>query len=175
MSQPHEPNDLPEALKIMAPRRATFAESRRVMAPQRATYEQQATCIKALEQQVRALKQQVEALEQQVEAVGRKLEEAVRAGKRQAGPFSKGPPKVNPQKPGQKEGHTAVHRAVPTKIDQTLKALLPAHCECGGVIVADEVQQQWPLRGPLYQVDIPRPKVALRGAIPTKVTQWPSP
>jgi len=126
-----------------------------------------------LEQQVRALKQQVEALEQQVEAVGRKLEEAVRAGKRQAGPFSKGPPKVNPQKPGQKEGHTAVHRAVPTKIDQTLKALLPAHCECGGVIVADEVQQQWPLRGPLYQVDIPRPKVALRGAIPTKVTQWP--
>ena len=130
MSQPNTPNDLKEALKIIG-------ELRQINARQAA---------------------RIAELEQEVEGLKGKLEETVRAGKRQAGPFSKGPPKANPKKPGQKDGHAAVHRAKPTKIDEIVKAPLPTQCGCGGTIVEDEVQQQ-------YQVDIPRP-------IPTKVTQF---
>ena len=130
MSQPNTPNDLKEALKIIG-------ELRQINGRQAA---------------------RIEELEQEIQDLKGKLEETVRAGKRQAGPFSKGPPKANPKKPGQKDGHAAVHRAKPTKIDETVKATLPPQCECGGTIVEDEVQQQ-------YQVDIPRP-------IPTKVTQF---
>lgn len=130
MSEPEPPNDLREAQEIIG-------ELRQVNAQQAVRIEQ---------------------MERQVEDLKGKLEEALRSGKRQAGPFSKGAPKANPKKPGQKVGHVGVHRDKPTQIDRTVKAELPAECECGGAIVEDEVRQQ-------YQVDIPRP-------IPTIVTQF---
>ncbi len=130
MSQQEQPNNLKEAMAIIA-------ELRRV---------------------VRQQAERIERLEQQVEEMQGKLEEALRSGKRQAAPFSKGAPKADPQTPGQKLGHTAAHRTTPTPVDRTLKAELPTYCECGGVIVEDAIQQQ-------YQVDIPRP-------IPTTVTQF---
>lgn len=82
-----------------------------------------------------------------------KLEGAARASKRQAAPFSKGPPKSAPKRPGRKSGEdygTHHRRAVPSRIDEVLEARLPEHCpHCGGAVVLEEVAQQ-------YQTEIPR-------------------
>ena len=55
----------------------------------------------------RALHKQVAELQAQVAEQGQRLEEALRAGKRQAAPFRKGPPKPKPQRPGRKAGDRA--------------------------------------------------------------------
>src|ERR1035437_5496973 len=64
-----------------------------------------------------------------------KLEEQVailaRAAKRQAAPFSKGPPKANPKRPGRKAGDdygVKAFRAVPPTVDEAYEAPLPEHC-----------------------------------------------
>jgi hypothetical protein len=80
-------------------------------------------------------------LEARLAALEARLAEAARAGKRQAAPFSKGPPKANPKTPGRKPGAdygTQASRAIPAEIDETLEAPLPGHCDCGGTIVPDE-------------------------------------
>jgi len=63
------------------------------------------------------------------------IEELRRAGKRQAGPFSKGPPKPKPKRPGRKPGDdygTHFSRSAPEQIDETYDAELPATCpHCG--------------------------------------------
>jgi transposase len=92
---------------------------------------------------------QLEARITKLEAL---LEAATRAGKRQAAPFSKGPPKANAKPPGRKAGKnygTKAYRAVPPVIDETLEAPLPDHCACGGTIVPDTIEAQ-------YQTEIPR-------------------
>jgi hypothetical protein len=50
------------------------------------------------------LKRKVKALERENERLRRLLEEALRAGNRQAAPFSRQEPKADPQKPGRKPG-----------------------------------------------------------------------
>ena len=83
------------------------------------------------------------------------LEEAQRAGKRQAAPFSKGKSKRRPKKPGRKPGDdygTKAHRPTPKpdQVDETHEAPLPDSCpDCGGPVDETDVQQQ-------YQVEIPR-------------------
>ncbi len=77
------------------------------------------------------------------------LEEARRTAKRQAAPFSKGPPQANPRRPGRKAGHAAAHRPPPERVDHTEEASLPPACpDCGGPVTEDQVEVQ-------YQVDIP--------------------
>ena len=49
----------------------------------------------------------------------RQLEEAVRAGKRQAAPFSKGPPKPEPKKPGASLGKTMERRHIASRLRPT--------------------------------------------------------
>jgi transposase len=91
-------------------------------------------------------------LEACIAALEAKLQEVSRAGKRQAAPFSKGPPKADPKTPGRKAGKdygTKAFRAVPPVIDEVLEALLPERCNCGGVIVPDQIEHQ-------YQTEIPR-------------------
>jgi transposase len=91
-------------------------------------------------------------LEARLAALEAKLEEASRAGKRQAAPFSKGPPKANPKTPGRKAGEdygTKAFRAVPPVIDEILEAPLPGCCTCGGAVESDEIKPQ-------YQTEIPR-------------------
>jgi transposase len=106
-----------------------------------------------------ALKQRLAELATVVQDLKAQLEAALRAGKRQATPFSKGTPKSKPKKPGQKPGHRAAHRPPPDHVDRLQEALLPATCPaCGGAVLEDEVEVQ-------YQEDIPRP-------IPTIVTQF---
>ncbi len=101
--------------------------------------------IAQLEAQVAALLERVARLEEQLAA-------ATRAAKRQAAPFSKGPPKDHPKPPGRKPGKdygTKAFRAIPSVIDEVLEAPLPKHCSCGGTIVQDSIEQQ-------YQTEIPR-------------------
>jgi transposase len=119
--------------------------------------------LRAENQQLRfekaALEKRVARLEAELQALKELLENAQRRGKRQATPFSKGEPKAAPKTPGRKAGHPAAHRALPDKVDRTEEAPLPPACpDCGGRVVADEVQTQ-------YQIDIPRP-------IPVRVTPF---
>jgi transposase len=91
-------------------------------------------------------------LEARIATLEAKLEQSSRAGKRQAAPFSKGPPKADPKTPGRKAGKdygTKAHRAVPPVIDEILEAPLPERCNCGGVIEPDTIEPQ-------YQTEIPR-------------------
>jgi transposase len=91
-------------------------------------------------------------LESRVILLEQKLAAATRAGKRQAAPFSKGPPKANPKTPGRKPGEgygTQACRGIPTQIEEVLEAPLPDHCDCGGTIVPDAIEHQ-------YQTEIPR-------------------
>lgn len=99
------------------------------------------------------LEGEVAALRAQVERLTRLLEEQRRAGKRQAAPFAKGPPKPEPKKPGRKPGKdygTKAHREPPARIDETYEAPLPDACpDCGGDVQETHIDQQ-------YQVEIPR-------------------
>jgi transposase len=63
----------------------------------------------------------------------RQLEQARRAGKRQAAPFSEGEPKQDPAKPGRKRGEryaTRAHRPVPDRVDEEIRVGLPEACPC---------------------------------------------
>jgi transposase len=86
------------------------------------------------------------------------LEAAHRAGKRQAAPFSKGPPKSDPKRPGRRPGADygkKAHRPVPSHVDRVVESLLPLCCpDCSGEVEETEVAVQ-------YQEDIPpvRPTV----------------
>lgn len=99
------------------------------------------------------LERRVADLEVQVERLTRLLDEQRRAGKRQAAPFSKGPPKKEPKKPGRKPGAqygTQANRPPPEQIDEVHEAPLPDNCpDCGGPVDETHTAQQ-------FQVEIPR-------------------
>ena len=100
------------------------------------------------------LRQELAALREQVSKLTAALEEAQRRGKRQAAPFSKGPPVADPKKPGRKSGRRHgphAQRSVPPRIDETYDAPLPAECpHCGERRVREtHVAAQ-------YQTEIPR-------------------
>jgi transposase len=103
----------------------------------------------------RALREQVARLETQVADLTRRLEEALRAGKRQAAPFRKGPPKPNPKTPGRKAGDAHgrhAHRPPPTseQVNECHEVPLPDACpHCQGPLVEAEVVEQ-------FQTEIPR-------------------
>src|SRR3954462_11267269 len=103
----------------------------------------------------RDLLQRVAELEARVAELTRKLEEAVRAGKRQAAPFRKGPPKPDPKPPGRKSGDahgTHGHRPPPPpeQIAECHEAHLPDACpHCQGRLVETGTAEQ-------FQTEIPR-------------------
>ncbi len=97
---------------------------------------------------------QVAELEVRVAELTRKLDEATRAGKRQAAPFRKGPPKPNPKKPGRKSGDahgTHGHRPTPPgPITERHEAALPLACpHCQGPLIETGTAEQ-------FQTEIPR-------------------
>ena len=110
-------------------------------------------------------------LRAEVERLKKQLEEAKRAGKRQAAPFSKGPPKPDPKRPGREPGHPPNHRPAPPpeQVDRTIEVPLPENCpECHAPL--DEapitVHDQ-------YQIDLPEPKpIITRFRVP--VTRCPA-
>ena len=99
------------------------------------------------------LRHRVSQLEAQIERLTGQLQQAQRAGKRQAAPFAKGPPKPEPKRPGRKPGRDygpKAHRQPPAHIDEVYEALLPGACpDCGGPVEETHVAHQ-------YQVEIPR-------------------
>jgi transposase len=102
-----------------------------------------------------SLERRVHELQAENERLRRQLDEATRAGKRQAAPFAKGQPKLHPRKPGRKAGKdygTKAHRQPPSpeQIDEIHEAQLPERCpDCGGLLDETHVAQQ-------FQVEIPR-------------------
>jgi len=99
------------------------------------------------DRRIARLEAQVKQLQQHVEALSR-------SAKRQAAPFSRGLPKIDPKRPGRKSGDdygTKAFRAVPDRIDEVHDAPLPQRCpRCGGRAFIDtRVEHQ-------YQVEIPR-------------------
>jgi transposase len=103
----------------------------------------------------RELLKQVAELKAQVAELTRKLEESLRAGKRQAAPFRKGPPKAQPKTPGRKAGERHGphgHRPPPPadQIHECHEANLPDACpHCQGPIVETGTAEQ-------FQTEIPR-------------------
>jgi transposase len=100
------------------------------------------------------LLRRVAELEARVAELTRKLDDAVRAGKRQAAPFRKGPPKPDPKTPGRKSGDahgTHGHRPRPPEpVAECYEAALPAACpHCRGRLVETGTADQ-------FQTDIPR-------------------
>jgi transposase len=82
------------------------------------------------------------------------LEEARRAGKRQAAPFSRGEPESEPRRPGRRSGDEHGrhgHREPPGEVDEELDAPLGPRCECGGEIEEDRIEYQ-------YQDELPEPR-----------------
>jgi transposase len=103
----------------------------------------------------KALQRRLRDLQAENERLRRQLDEATRAGKRQAAPFAKGQPAAQPKKPGRKPGKdygTKAHRQPPSpdQIDEVHEAPLPDRCpDCGGPLDETHVAQQ-------FQVEIPR-------------------
>jgi transposase len=102
-----------------------------------------------------ALQRHLRDLQAENERLRRQLEEATRAGKRQAAPFARGQPTDQPKKPGRKPGKdygAKAHRQPPSpeQIDEVHEAHLPAACpDCGGPVCETHIAQQ-------FQVEIPR-------------------
>ena len=104
----------------------------------------------------RDLAQRVAALEAQNADLSRKLNEALRAGKRQAAPFRKGPPKSQPKTPGRKPGeqhgkHGHRQPPPPDQIHERHDAKLPddcPHCHENALVETGTAEQ--------FQTEIPR-------------------
>src|SRR5215210_4763669 len=98
------------------------------------------------------LRRRIEQQERRIAQLEKIIEELRRGGKRQAGPFSKGEPKSDPQTPGRKSGERYGKRAcrpVPEQVDETVEVGCPLTCEvCNGPArLAGEERQ--------YQIDLP--------------------
>ena len=101
-----------------------------------------------LEARNRQLEAQVVQLQARVAQLEGLVDKTTRAGKRQAAPFSKGPPKENPKKPGRKSGKKygpKAHRPPPEQEpDEVIDVPLPKQCdECGGHVQEDHVDHQY--------------------------------
>lgn len=94
------------------------------------------------------LRAENERLLEETKDLKRKLEEAQRAGRRQAAPFRRRKRVDNPKKPGQKPKHAAAHRPVPEHVDDDVDVPLVQCPYCGGEVDEHGTHEQ-------YQVDIP--------------------
>src|SRR4051794_16222233 len=111
--------------------------------------------LQQLRAEVERLRQENERLRRELDEARASLDQAQRQSKRQAAPFSKGPPEPQPKKPGRKSGtahgrHGHRSPPSPTAIDEVLEAPLPDACpQCGGSVRETGVATQ-------YQTEIPR-------------------
>lgn len=98
-------------------------------------------------------------LRRQIEVLRKQVEEALRAQKRQAAPFSKGPPKETPRKPGRKPGKAYglhVRREPPKHVDEVIRVPMPSRCNaCGGEVEPEGIECQ-------FQTEIPRKPIQRR-------------
>lgn len=96
---------------------------------------------------------QIAALDARVKELEQKVQDLAKAAKRQAAPFSKGPPKTNPKPPGRKPGDNygkKARRPIPPQVDKVYQAPLPdccPHCGCADLVHTSNTCQ--------YQVELP--------------------
>ena len=99
---------------------------------------------KELERRVESLERQLELSLAENARLRKQLEEALRANKRSAAPFSKGEPKSEPKPPGRKPGAAYGQRAtrpVPSRVDEQIPVPLPPHCpHCHGPVILNNTQ-----------------------------------
>jgi transposase len=114
---------------------------------------------KELERRAESLEQKLERALAEIERLRKQLEEALRANKRSAAPFSKGEPQSNPKPPGRKPGAAYGQRStrpVPSRVDEQIHVPLPPRCpRCRGPVVLQNTQPQ-------YQEDIVRMTIIRR-------------
>jgi transposase len=107
-------------------------------------------------EKIARLEREIERLQAENERLRGALEEALRAAKRQAAPFSRRNPKAEPQKPGRKAGKDygrRCRREIPDSVDEVVEVPFPAQCpRCGGGVEETGVVSQ-------YQTEIPEPRV----------------
>ena len=113
---------------------------------------------------IERLEARIATLEARIKQLEDLLDQAMRGGKRQAAPFSKGPLKCEPQPPGRKPGDAYgrhAHREAPSSPpDQIIDVPLPNVCpDCGGTIRAEAVVHQ-------HQIEIPRRPIHRRFDLP---------
>jgi hypothetical protein len=111
-----------------------------------------------VEKLTRTVEQQAKTIEKLTAA----LDEARRAGKRQAAPFRQGPPKSEPKRPGRKPGDQygqQFRRAVPSddEIDETYDVPLPPVCPQCGSRHLDETHV-----ATQYQIELPAKPIQRR-------------
>jgi len=106
-------------------------------------------CVAAAKQ-IAELKKRNAELEARMALLEQKLEASLRSGKRQAAPFSRGLPKLDPKRPGRKSGDdygTKAFRVVPPVIDEVHHAPLPERCRAvdsdDGTVHSGEVEPGW--------------------------------
>lgn len=109
---------------------------------------------------IKQLEAHIAQQDARIERLERLLDESTRGGKRQAAPFSKGPPKSNPKTPGRKSGKSHgkhSHRQPPTTPpDEIIVVPAPKDCpDCGGAVKDEKVVHQ-------HQVEIPRTAIHRR-------------
>ena len=86
-------------------------------------------------QQIERQRRDIARLQQENERLHQELEAALRAGKRQAAPHSRGKTKDHPKRPGRKPGRDyGKHacRPTPSRVDEAIRVPLPPQCpHCG--------------------------------------------
>jgi len=112
-----------------------------------------------LQQECDRWQRERERLQREIERLRRALEAALRAGKRQAAPYSRGTPLANPKRPGRKPGRSYGQQAcrpIPSHVDEEIAVPIPVCCSyCGGSVEATHSEPQ-------YQEDIVRRTVVRR-------------
>jgi transposase len=107
-------------------------------------------------EKIARLEHEIEALKKENARLQRLWEEALRAVKRQAAPFSRQNPKAAPEKPGRKPGKKygrPYRRTVPDPVDEIIEVPLPSQCpRCRGELQECETVSQ-------FQTEIPEPRV----------------
>jgi transposase len=107
-------------------------------------------------EKIARLEREIEALKKENARLQRLLEEALRAVKRQAAPFSRQNPKTAPEKPGRKAGKQygcPYRRIVPDQVDEIIEVPLPTRCpRCQGPLEECATVSQ-------FQTEIPEPRV----------------
>ena len=105
-----------------------------------------------LRRQQERLEHERERLREENEQLKRQLDEAQRASKRQAAPFSRGAPRPHPRRPGRKSGAAYGKRsskAIPDRVDEVIAVPGPRQCPCGGALEVETIASQ-------YQHDVVR-------------------
>lgn len=122
-----------------------------------------------LERRVASLEKQLERALAEIERLRKQLEEALRANKRSAAPFSKGEPQRDPKPPGRKPGAAYGQRAtrpVPNRVDEQIPVPLPPRCHhCHGPVILKNTQPQ-------YQEDIVRMTIIRRFEVEVGTCAW---